>query len=123
MWLILLKYWKAIVIAGVAITVITGSFGSGYRYRGLIETERQAKLKEEYDDYINKQNEVNRNLSTQLEDALKKLKQNQRVVTKYVRVEVEKPVYRDCVVPSSGVQLLNETADKLNGTREETNPR
>lgn len=40
-------------------------------------------------------------------------KWRERVLTK----EVEKPVYKSCIVPESGAQILSENVDKLNSLR------
>lgn len=112
-----LTKYKLILVIGAFVVSNVASFGAGYWQRGLVETQRQVKLIKSYNESLNNELRKNNVLSQQLEDALKNQKEVVRVVREYVTKEIEKPVYRDCVVPSSGVSAINETARNLNGTR------
>lgn len=55
--------------------------------------------------------------STKLQDALTNVRTVTEWRTRTVTKEIEKPVYSQCIVPDTGVQILNENVEKLNGLR------
>lgn len=56
-------------------------------------------------------------VSGTLQELLLKSKGHTDVITRTLEVEVEKPVYRDCVLPPSGVQLISNAATRYNSIR------
>lgn len=64
-------------------------------------------------------------VSAALEDAIADIGKKRIVVTKEIRHETEKPVYRDCVVPASGVLIYNRASENTAapGEPEKTLPR
>jgi len=109
----LLKYWKPIAI-GLA---LIGTFFAGARYESAIcEVEKQ-EIIAEYTQMV--QDEVDRRyeLSVQYEERLAEMRAQSRKIVERVEVEVVKPIYKDCKVPESGVNLLNETVEQLNNNR------
>lgn len=70
------------------------------------ERELTARIEEEL--------KKNGQISKQLEEELKKKKVVTREVIKYVATEIEKTVYRECVIPPSGVSALIQAAREYN---------
>lgn len=66
---------------------------------------------------INEEIAKNGKISKALEEEIKKQKIITKRVIEYVTKEIEKPVYRECVIPPSGVSTLNRTARDYNATR------
>ena len=111
----LLKYWKPVAIG----LILIGAFFAGVRYESATcELEKQ-EIIAEYTQMI--QDEVDRryDISVDYEERLAILRSQTREVIKEVEVEVVKPIYKDCKVPESGVNLLNDTINKLNKSRTE----
>ena len=110
-----LKYWKPLAL-GLA---FIGAFFAGVRYESATcELEKQ-EIIAEYTQMI--QDEVDRryDISVDYEERLAILRSQTREVIKEVEVEVVKPIYKDCKVPESGINLLNDTINKLNKSRTE----
>jgi len=81
------------------------------RQQYLLETER--RLTERIEEEIRK----NGVISKQLQEEIKKQKVVVRRVTQYVEKEIEKVIYRECVIPPSGVSTLNRAAREHNDSR------
>lgn len=125
----LLKY-LAIVLAVLGIA--GASWYKGYTLgKDVVEGEKQEILKQQAEDRaaaekkwaedLAREVAKNNELSIKLEDALKKRTTTTKEVIKYVRKEIEKPVYRECVVPPSGVSTLGEISKRYNRERKESN--
>jgi hypothetical protein len=109
----LLKYWK---IIGMAL-VVTGAFLTGYKFKSnSCEVEKQ-KIIWQYTQII--QDEVDRQyqISVEYEERITELRSQSRDIIETVEVEVVKPIYRDCRLPESGVNILNDTIKKFNESR------
>ena len=119
-----------------AIVIVIGAMGFGF-YRGAdygksrevekrikLETEiaeDKAKAEFEFNASLNREIERNNILSRQLATALaKKEKVRVEVRTRVQKEIVEKPVYLECVVPPSGVLILNEITERYNTERQES---
>ena len=64
---------------------------------------------------INEEQQKNAALSQNYVHALHQYNQTTQELTHHVKIEVEKqPVYRDCVLPDGGVQLINTAVDQAN---------
>jgi N-methylhydantoinase A/oxoprolinase/acetone carboxylase beta subunit len=101
--------------------VLSAVYYGGYRYRDLLAIEEKRELEVKMQKVIDDKNKENYEMSASLEVALAELKKKAKVITKVVEKEIEKPIYRDCVMPPTGVQLLNETARSLNASRKSKN--
>lgn len=55
--------------------------------------------------------------STKLQDALVNVRTVTEWRTRTVTNEIEKPVYKSCIIPDTGVEILNMNVEKLNGLR------
>jgi hypothetical protein len=119
--------WVAIRI-GLYVLFLAAIFGSGlwlgYDYRdGKAAQEQNQKLQDEIaakNEAIRKRNEVQADLNalqTEFQDFKDNLQPEVIYVTKQVTTEVEKPVYRECVLPPSGVQIHSDTVRRLNEQR------
>ena len=115
-------------IALIAALVFAVTFGVGHHYgydkRDLeVQTERVVALEQaatrEKNLRIELQVERDRlaTVSGKLQDALQSNEGVGNVVTKTITREVEKPVYRDTRLPSSGVQVLADAAREFNSVR------
>lgn len=109
----MIKYWKPLAV-GIA---IVGVFFAGVRYKSASCEVEKHRLIAQYTQMI--QDEVDRRyeISLQYEDRLAEFRVMTREIVKEVEVEVVKPIYTECRVPQSGINLLNETVDKLNKAR------
>jgi hypothetical protein len=92
---------KVVAIAVAVVVLAVGGFAAGSNYKQgqwdaakVAEAEGQTKA---------------------LEAAAKEIAKievtQQTIVQKVRRETIEKPVYRDCVVPAAGIGLLNEAID------------
>jgi hypothetical protein len=106
----LAKYWKLI---GTAL-VIAGAFFTGVHYKSLTCEIEKREIVAEYDRVIKAEMDIRYELSLIYEKDVAALKQNSKQVIEMVEVEVIKEVYRDCRLPDSGFNLLNDTVRKLN---------
>jgi predicted HAD superfamily Cof-like phosphohydrolase len=107
-----------------AAVLSAGAFTTGYKVcdyaavkKELQQQEKQKEIEEANQKTIANKEEEYRKVSEKLEVALKELDKKAKVITKIVEKEIEKPIYRDCVLPTTGVQLINQTATELNSAR------
>lgn len=103
-----------ILYAVIAAVLLAVGFGSGWQTHGwktdaqelskvrVAEAQRDAALS-----YAN-------DVSSKFETKLSKLRITNTTVNQEVRHETEKTVYRDCLVPDSGVVLLNRAIGQAN---------
>lgn len=107
-------YAMAVLIVGA---LFVGTFFFGIHYEKLesqAEIERQriafqiltVKEQSRYDD-----------IATKFIDRLENIKIVNTTVNKNFTKEILNTVYKDCVIPVTGVQLLNDTAKQLNSVR------
>ena len=115
--LALLGKGKSIAII-VAVTVaLGGAYWKGYKDRGAKELEAQIAVIEEWNRKLQAEVKKNLKLSHDLELAKAKVRVVKQEVVRYVTKEIEKPVYRECIIPPSGVSALNKAADSFNRER------
>jgi uncharacterized protein YxeA len=103
------------VIAILIAFVLT--FVGGYKYNQAQELEAQAKLKDEYDQAMKAERDRRDQISKEYEEKLAAAKGKTRVVTRTITKEVEKPIYKECKLPESGVRAINEAAKVHNEAR------
>lgn len=107
------------------LTIMLGTaFAGGYKLRDMhqdsIDLEATKTLIEERDAAIAERDRVQGEVATQaaaLEEALEGNDEEVRYVTRTITVEVEKPVYRDAVVPDTGLLALQQARECLNEQR------
>lgn len=56
-------------------------------------------------------------VSERLQNALNNVRVETRYIDRVITKEIEKPIYRECVVPDTGTTILNDNADRLNRLR------
>lgn len=92
----------------VVVLIAVGSLTVGVKLGVDSEARRSSRLIAEaqarVDAALARTNEVSR----RYEQTRAKRQQQAQVITKEIVREVEKPVYRECVVPADGVRLLND---------------
>jgi hypothetical protein len=93
------------------------SFHMGYKYRLGIETQNLLEMEENFKAELLHELSKNADLAKKLEEEKRKTKVVTKEVIRYVRKEIEKPVYRECVVPDSGVSKINDAAEQFNNQR------
>lgn len=113
--LTLIKYWKPIAI-GVA---IIGVFFAGVRYKSATCEVERLELIAEYTQIIQEEVDRRQQISEVYEQQMAELRSQQREIIREVEVEIEKPIYRECKVPDSGIKLINDTINKLNNLRKD----
>ncbi len=105
----------------VIVALLAGSWGHGF-YRG--GKDKQADWDAEKVDLLTKHaarvkelTDKNLAVSGELQDALKNVRIEYVTVRDTVTTEVEKPVYKECKVPETGTQVLQNNARRLNDLR------
>ena len=115
--------WKYQIIAFVVSLLAVGGISSVYFYNKGVDSVKldvyESKidsLVKERDDLLSK-NERFEDTVKKLNDMLTKTQTTTTIVTKEVRKEIEKPVYRDTLVPVTGLQSIADAARKFNQDR------
>jgi len=89
---------------GAAILVVALSFGAGYLLKTMQVAEKEnERLQKEYNVLSGKVIEL--------------AGQNDTIQTRTIErvtTEVEKPIYKECIIPSSGIEILNTQVEELN---------
>lgn len=121
----IIPMWAKILIV---LAILSGTFFYG-RHTGWeardyeVLQEKEDVLEKALADQLTLRTELEtkrgelRTISEQLAAALGGQEEVTRYVTRTVTKEIEKPVYRDCVVPSTGVRILRGNVDRLNTLR------
>lgn len=105
------------IIAMVAAIALATGATTGYKYATYrCEAEKAEALKAAMD-AKDEAIRLFQDTSVEYEAKLATANKQRKVITKLVEKEIEKPVYRECVFPASGMQLINDTATTLNTTR------
>lgn len=89
----------------------------GYDKKDL---EHKTAILKEKDDQKKREDALRKELSEtseKLQNALSNIKTETVYVDRVVTKEIEKPVYGQCIVPDTGVELMRENADRLNNLR------
>jgi hypothetical protein len=99
---------------GAAVLVVALAFGAGYRLKTMQVAEKENELlKAAIAENERLQKEYN-NLSGKV---IELAGQNDTIQTRTIErvtTEVEKPIYKECVVPASGIEILNTQVEELN---------
>lgn len=96
LWPLFKRVWPAFVFMAIQLGIIYGAYTFGIRVeRG--DQAQQLKLAVENATRF----------ATLYEEEKQKKQAKTRIITKEIIREVDKPVYLECVVPSTGVRLAN----------------
>lgn len=110
----ILSNYKALALASLFIV----GFTMGWYVHGLVYSARQAEsLREEILAKQEAEQQL-RDISADYESKLALLRVSQDNTKEVITHEIQKiPVYRDCILPVTGVQLINETIAANNAAR------
>ena len=106
-----------LIPAAIALLLIAASFFAGFKYSSALEESAKAKLVLEKQEAINAEAERRHVVSLDYEKKIQEAKDKAKTIYKTLEREIEKPVYKECVIPPSGVTRLNENAKEFNETR------
>jgi len=114
----LIPIWvKALVLIGLLGVVFYKVYDLGYDARDLeIKTEQLQLLEDSRVREAALRAELAMT-SMNLQEALQRVRVEVVYVDRVTRREIEKPIYSECLVPQSGVQLINENANRFNALR------
>lgn len=115
----LIPWWvKALVLAAI----IGGIFGAGYKTATKVYQARaDAALVQQLETEKKLVAETiarNQVVSEKLQTALGNVEVVDHYIIRRVTKEVEKPVYKECIVPSTGVDVINQAAVDFNKLRD-----
>lgn len=111
---------KFAVVSIALISAIGGSYFYGRHEQSvsdqLLAAKDQAAMQVKIDTETSRRNDI----SQKFEDKLDNLKIVNTTITKNVTTELQKQIYTDCKLPTSGTALINSNADQLNAARHGT---
>lgn len=110
---LLLKLMPAII----ALAAAGASFYAGFKYSAALEAAEKAQLIIDNQELLATEAARRHQISLEYEKKIQEAKDKARVVYRTIEKEIEKPVYKECVVPTTGVKILNDKADELNRDR------
>jgi len=94
--------------------IVGCSFYAGYKQKSLVVEAAHAKQLQGEIDKREKLQKLYDELSASIVDSTQQNDVVQETIIRRVYVEVEKPVYRECVIPSSGITIQNEQIEQFN---------
>ncbi len=106
-----------LIPAAIALLLIAASFFAGFKYSSALEESAKAKLVLEKQEAINAEAERRHAVSLEYEKKLQEAKDKAKTIYKTLEREIEKPIYKECVIPPSGVTRLNDSAKEFNEIR------
>lgn len=109
--------WKLAPAIG-ALILIALAFGAGYRYNEANHIREKAELAIQAQKDMQAEIDRKHQLALEYEKKLQDMAGKVRTIVKTVEKEVEKPIYKECVLPVTGVATINNAAKTLNETRE-----
>jgi hypothetical protein len=111
---------KFAVVSIALISAIGGSYFYGRHEQSqsdaLLAVKQQQVMQQKIDTETDRRNQI----SQAFEDKLDNLKIVNTTINKTVTQELQKQIYTDCKLPSTGVALINSNADQLNAVRHGT---
>lgn len=110
---LLVKLMPAII----ALAAAGASFYAGFKYSTALEAAAKAQLIIDNQELLATEASRRHEISMEYEKKLQAAKEKSRVVYRTIEKEVEKPVYKECVVPATGVKILTDKAEELNRAR------
>lgn len=114
--------YKAYIICAVLFAALSGSFFFGRHVEGLENAQALEKQRVEMQAKIDTETDRRNEISARFEQKLDNIKIVNTTINNTVRHELEKQIYTECKLPDSGVQLINDNADKLNAVRKGKTP-
>lgn len=109
--------WKLAPAIG-ALALIAMAFIAGIRYNEADHVREQANLVLQAQKDLQAEIDKRHQLALEYEKKLQDLAGKVRTIVKTVEKEVEKPIYKECVLPVTGVSAINSAAKTLNETRD-----
>lgn len=109
--------WKLAPAIGVLI-LLAIAFIAGVRYNEAEHVREKAELMIKAQKDLQAEIERKHKLALDYEKKLQDMAGKVRTIVKTVEKEVEKPIYKECVLPVTGVATINNAAKTLNETRE-----
>lgn len=98
-----------------AILIITLAFGAGWKVKGWKDDSSYKALYADLINQINAEQQHNLTLSKQYAATLTQYHHMTEETQKHVKIEVDThPIYLDCILPDSGLQLINAAVDEAN---------
>jgi len=95
----------------VCLVLIVTSFGAGWKVEGWRwDAAEKARVEAEHQAYTAAAERLN-NAAKSFEDTAANLAKRRTIVEREIRHEIEKPVYRDCLIPVSGIILYNKAGE------------
>lgn len=89
-----------------AAIIIIGSFSTGWAVKGSFVAKEQLAILEAKNELINDFRAIESNISKTVEDKLKNLKANERVINNEILKVIEKPIYSNECLDSRGLQII-----------------
>lgn len=109
--------WK-LLPAIIFILLGAAAFTAGYKYSDAQNEKEKAELIIKAQQDVQAEIDKNHQLSLEYEKKLQLMAGKVKTIVKTVEVEVEKSIYRECVLPSTGVTTINSAVKTLNESRE-----
>lgn len=109
--------WKLAPAIG-ALILLALAFIAGARYNEADHVREKADLMIKAQKDLQAEIDRKHQLALDYEKKLQDMAGKVRTIVKTVEKEVEKPIYKECVLPVTGVATINNAAKTLNETRE-----
>lgn len=109
--------WKLAPAIG-ALVLIAIAFIAGVRYNEAEHVREKAELMIKAQKDLQAEIDRKHQLALDYEKKLQDMAGKVRTIVKTVEKEVEKPIYKECVLPVTGVATINNAAKTLNETRD-----
>lgn len=109
--------WKLAPAIG-ALILLAIAFIAGVRYNEAEHVREKAELVIKAQKDLQAEIDRKHQLALDYEKKLQDMAGKVRTIVKTVEKEVEKPIYKECVLPVTGVATINNAAKTLNETRE-----
>jgi len=115
---VIIPAWvKYLVLAAIVAAYSFFWYNQGYKNRDRQALQEQVKAQQLAE---KKRQETQKRLddvSNRLQKALENVRVETHYIDRVITKEIEKPVYKNCVVPDTGSAVLNDNAERLNRLR------
>lgn len=95
----------------VAAVLMLASFGAGWQVQAWRWKAAESAQIEQANAALVAEQKRSAEASRGYQEQLAKVKAKTRVIVNEVNREIEKPVYRDCVIPADGMRLLDQAIE------------
>lgn len=106
-----------LIPAIIAVALLVASFYAGFKYSSALEEAEKARLVIERQEAVNAEIKRLHEVSLDYEKKIQEARDKAKVVYKTLEREIEKPVYKECVIPATGTANLNDSAKTFNEKR------